>query len=166
MHDLATSGQAAWAPHRTAVSKAEILLAAALGMAYTVLWAMDAGKGVTWDEKNYHYYNVYAWLSNRMDYHLAPADTSLDRPAINYVTGREIIVDFVEQQVTKVNVVEQASGVYLEPTPVTANDTSRASSTTPARTTPAAGQSQTRPSSPTPAPPTQARPPVRRPRSR
>lgn len=109
---------------------------------------------------------LHALGNARSYYHLAPADTSLDRPAINYVTGREIIVDFVEQQVTKVNVVEQASGVYLEPTPVTANDTSRASSTTPARTTPAAGQSQTRPSSPTPAPPTQTRPPVRRPRSR
>ena len=73
MHDLATSGQAAPARVRAAVSKAEIVLAVMLGMAYPVLWAMDAGKGVTWDEKNYHSYNVYAWLSGTMDYHLAPA---------------------------------------------------------------------------------------------
>jgi lipopolysaccharide export system protein LptA len=49
-------------------------------------------------------------------YHLAPSDTSMHRPAINYVTGREIVVDFQNQQVAKVTVVDQASGVYLEPT--------------------------------------------------
>lgn len=48
-------------------------------------------------------------------YHLAPADTALKRPAINYVTGREILIGFRNQQVSTVTVVDQAAGVYLEP---------------------------------------------------
>jgi lipopolysaccharide export system protein LptA len=113
---------------------------------------------------------LHAIGNARSYYHLAPADTSLDRPAINYVTGREIVIDFQEQRVTKVNVVEQASGVYLEPTPVAANDTSRAApGASPARATPAAGaprpQSQ-RPASPAPVSPTPTRAPVRRPAAR
>lgn len=51
----------------------------------------------------------------RAYYHLAPADTALRRPAINYVTGREIVIGFRNQLVATVTVVEQAAGVYLEP---------------------------------------------------
>jgi hypothetical protein len=98
-------------------------------------------------------------------YHLAPADTSLSRPAINYVTGREIVIDFREQRVTNVNVVEQASGVYLEPTPVAANDTSRTAPAAPTRTAPAGSgrPPNPQPVSPIPASPAPTRPPVRRP---
>ena len=66
------------------------------------------------------------------------------RPAINYVLGREIVVSFKEQQVTRVTVNEQAAGVYLEPvvadTARARPDTARARpapTTPPARTTPA-----------------------------
>lgn len=51
----------------------------------------------------------------RSYYHLPPADSALRRPAINYVTGREIVVAFQSQQVSKVTVIDQAAGVYLEP---------------------------------------------------
>lgn len=53
--------------------------------------------------------------SARSFYHLAPSDTALRRAAINYVTGREILITFRNQQVGMVTVVERASGVYLEP---------------------------------------------------
>lgn len=111
---------------------------------------------------------LHAIGNARSYYHLAPADTSLNRPAINYVIGREIVIDFREQRVTSVNVVEQASGVYLEPTPVAANDTSRAApGAAPARATPATGRTQNpRPASPAPVTPTPTRPPVRRPPAR
>lgn len=104
---------------------------------------------------------LHAIGNARSYYHLAPADTSLDRPAINYVTGREIIIDFQDQRVDEVNVVEQASGIYLEPTPIVATDTTRAAPAAPggARARPPA--STTRPQT---APPvTPPRPPVRRP---
>jgi hypothetical protein len=50
-------------------------------------------------------------------YHMAAADTAVHRPAINYVTGREITV-FFEQKVSRVTVIDRAAGVYLEPKPV------------------------------------------------
>lgn len=59
---------------------------------------------------------LHAVGNARSYYHLAPADSAMRRPAINYVTGREIVVVFEDQQVSRVTVVEQASGVYLEPT--------------------------------------------------
>ena len=36
-------------------------------------WAVHVGKGVGWDQMNYHHYNVWSWLHGRMDAHLAPA---------------------------------------------------------------------------------------------
>ena len=56
-------------------------------------------------------------------YHLAPADSTMRRPAINYVLGREIVVSFQNQQVARVTVTEQAAGVYLEPRPPARTDT-------------------------------------------
>ena len=50
-------------------------------------------------------------------YHMPPADTSVKRPAINYVIGREITVAFEKQQVKRVTVVDRASGLYAEPKP-------------------------------------------------
>lgn len=83
-------------------------------------------------------------------YHLAPADTTLDRPAINYVIGREILVAFEEQRVARVTVIDQAGGVYLEPNAGVA-------AAAPAAVAPAAAaptSSQPRPSSaPSPPPP-------------
>jgi hypothetical protein len=51
----------------------EIFLTAALGVVFTAVWAVALGKGVSWDQKNYHYYDAYAWLAGRMDFHVAPA---------------------------------------------------------------------------------------------
>lgn len=103
---------------------------------------------------------LHAMGNARSYYHLAPADTSLDRPAINYVTGREIIVDFQDQRVARVTVVEQASGIYLEPTPVAAApDTTRAA---PAPSSPARPPAGTTPP-PNARPVTPAPPPARRP---
>jgi hypothetical protein len=111
---------------------------------------------------------LHAIGNARSYYHLAPADSSLDRPAINYVTGREIVIDFQDQRVTRVNVVEQASGVYLEPTPVAANDSSRTAAGA-GRAVPALPRPQT-PQSASPSPPVGSpaptRPPVRRPTHR
>jgi lipopolysaccharide export system protein LptA len=59
-------------------------------------------------------------------YHLAPADTTMRRPAINYVIGREIVVSFQSQQVARVTVTEQAAGVYLEPRAEARTDTATA----------------------------------------
>lgn len=51
----------------------------------------------------------------RSFYHLPAADTAIRRPAINYVTGKEIVIGFREQRVARVTVIDQAAGVYLEP---------------------------------------------------
>jgi lipopolysaccharide export system protein LptA len=51
----------------------------------------------------------------RSYHHLPAADSTIRRPAINYVTGREIIVSVTDQRVSKVTVIEQAAGVYAEP---------------------------------------------------
>jgi lipopolysaccharide export system protein LptA len=86
----------------------------------------------------------------RSFYHLAPSDSTQRRPAINYVVGKEIVVAFDQQKVSRVTVVDQAAGVYLEPRAprdTTPGDTARAR--------PAAG----RPVPPAPTP----RPPVARP---
>jgi lipopolysaccharide export system protein LptA len=48
-------------------------------------------------------------------YHIAPADTSQRVPAINYVVGREITISMRQQEVSRVTVLDQAAGVYLEP---------------------------------------------------
>ena len=73
-------------------------------------------------------------------YNLAPSDTSLHRPAINYVKGYMITIDFAEEKVAQIVVEGKVMGVYLEPT----NDTTRT------RTNTRPGQTRT-----------PARPPVR-----
>jgi len=95
---------------------------------------------------------LHAVGSAKSYYHLAPADSTMRRPAINYVTGREIVIDFRESQVSKVTVVEQASGVYLEPGAVAASDTTQTRA--PANRPATAPRQGTRP----------ATPPARRPR--
>jgi hypothetical protein len=87
-------------------------------------------------------------------YQMAPADTSMHRPAINYVVGSQIIVDFASQEVTRVTVYEQKGGVYLEPKRVAAADTTGAGtrdrsppSTRPATPRPAIPGRPTRPGS-------------------
>jgi lipopolysaccharide export system protein LptA len=48
-------------------------------------------------------------------YNLAPSDTSLHRPAINYVKGREITINFEEQRVANIAVEGKVAGIYVEP---------------------------------------------------
>jgi lipopolysaccharide export system protein LptA len=69
-------------------------------------------------------------------YHLPPSDSTQRKPAINYVVGREILVSFDSAKVSRVTVVDQAAGVYLEPRAV--RDTTRGDSTkvVPARSRP------------------------------
>lgn len=66
----------------------------------------------------------------RSYYHLAPSDTTTHRAAINYVVGKEILVAFQQQRVSRVTVIDQAAGVYLEPRierdSTTRRDTTRA----------------------------------------
>jgi len=83
---------------------------------------------------------LHARGSARAYYHLAPADTAERRPAINYVTGREIRIGFRDQAVATVTVLERAAGVYLEPQPVAAIPTPQ-----PARPAPPAPQPVRRP---------------------
>ncbi|MFN2397149.1 MAG: hypothetical protein ABR543_00675 [Gemmatimonadaceae bacterium] len=56
--------------------------------------------------------------SARSYYQMAPRDSTAAAPAINYVRGRNITIAFVSQTVDRVTVVDEASGVFVEPTPV------------------------------------------------
>jgi len=70
---------------------------------------------------------ILALGNARSFYHLPPSDSTLRKPAINYVVGREILVAFDSAKVSRVTVIDQASGVYLEPRAV--RDTTRRDST-------------------------------------
>jgi hypothetical protein len=60
-------------------------------------------------------------------FQVPPSDTALKgTPAINYVRGRLIEVEFANKEAEIVRVVDQATGVYVEPT--SAADSTRASS--------------------------------------
>ena len=67
----------------------------------------------------------------RSFYQVAVSGAPIDKPAINYVTGRSINVAFANRTVDRVTVTEQATGVYVEPQvekqrPATPADTTRA----------------------------------------
>ena len=49
-------------------------------------------------------------------YHMAPNDTAEHRPAISYVRGHQIRLDFDSRKVVLVSVQDSVSGYYLEPT--------------------------------------------------
>ena len=66
-------------------------------------------------------------------YNLAPQDTALHRPAINYVKGRVITISFVEQKVSQIAVVGKVAGIYLEPSA----DTTGRANTRPGQRNPA-----------------------------
>ena len=74
-------------------------------------------------------------------YNIAPSDTSLHRPAINYVKGRVITINFEEQRVADIAVEGKVSGIYLDPSA----DTTRARPNTRPGTTRAPAQVPTRP---------------------
>ena len=89
----------------------------------------------------------------RSYYHLASADTSAREPAINYVRGRIITVNFDSARVATVAVQGRSTGLYLEPS--RADTTASTTRATPANRPPAGGR---------PAPATQVLP--MRPRGR
>ncbi|MEO5816736.1 MAG: hypothetical protein ABIT20_15795 [Gemmatimonadaceae bacterium] len=86
--------------------------------------------------------------------HLPPKDTTLRKPAINYICGKRIIVTFDSAKVNDVKVEDSnppCGGMYLEPE---SDKAKVAPGTTPPKTTPPAGGSPPRnppPVSPTPA---------------
>jgi len=88
--------------------------------------------------------------------HLPPSDSTAHRPAINYVIGREIIVIFQDQRVSKVTVIEQAAGVYIEPRRETPADSTRGVKAAPATPT---NRPATTPPATRPVPTTPPRPP-------
>jgi hypothetical protein len=55
------------------LGRKEILLVTSFGIVFTTIFAMAVGKDLGWDQENYHYYAVYAWLHGRVNYHIAPA---------------------------------------------------------------------------------------------
>jgi len=66
--------QEAGAPRSATIpSKLETLMVAFFGAAASAFGAVYLGKGVSWDQKNYHHYDVYAWIHGLMDYHFFPA---------------------------------------------------------------------------------------------
>lgn len=80
-------------------------------------------------------------LNAQAFYNLAPSDTSLHRPAINYVKGRRITINFDEQKVANITVDEKVAGIYIEPS----NDTTRTRTNTRPGTTRTPGRTPTRP---------------------
>jgi len=52
----------------------------------------------------------------KSQYHFAPSDTSIHRPAISYVAAREITIDFDSSRVALVTAKDSVAGLYLEPT--------------------------------------------------
>ena len=50
-------------------------------------------------------------------YYQVPANSGASKAGVNYVRGRQIVVDFKSQEVQTVTVVDSASGVYLEAAP-------------------------------------------------
>lgn len=50
-------------------------------------------------------------------FYQVPNTKGIDKPGINYVRGRQIVVDFKHQEVQTVTVVDSASGVFLEAAP-------------------------------------------------
>jgi hypothetical protein len=67
-------------------------------------------------------------------YNLAPSDTSLHRPAINYVKGHEITINFDSQKVANIVVEGRVAGIYIEPSSDTTRTRTRPGTTrTPAR---------------------------------
>jgi len=71
-------------------------------------------------------HKLVSTLNAQAFYNLAPSDTSLHRPAINYVKGSRITINFDEQKVANIAVEEKVAGIYIEPS----NDTTRTNTNT------------------------------------
>lgn len=74
----------------------------------------------------------------RSYYQIAPRDSAVLQPAINYVTGRDITVSFLDHQLRQVTITDKAMGVYLEPArPPKPGAADSSKDTAPATATPA-----------------------------
>jgi hypothetical protein len=51
----------------------------------------------------------------KSQYHFAPSDSSLRRPAVSYVAARQIVIDFDSTGVALVSAKDSVAGLYLEP---------------------------------------------------
>ena len=80
-------------------------------------------------------------LNAQAFYNLAPSDTSLHRPAINYVKGRRITINFDEEKVANITVDDKVAGIYIEPS----NDTTRTRTNTRPGTARTPARTPTRP---------------------
>lgn len=90
--------------------------------------------GVTDSANTARMKEIVAVGNARSYYHLAPSDTTARKAAINYVVGKEILVAFEQQKVSRVTVIDQAAGVYLEPRPASRDTTRAAGARAPADT--------------------------------
>jgi lipopolysaccharide export system protein LptA len=95
--------------------------------------------------------------------HLPPRDTSIRKPAINYVTGQRITVSFDSAKVKTVKVDGRSGGAYLEPDSTLAPPRPPAGSTAPTPTNPTGRPIPTTPTAPPPTTPPAAVVPGRRP---
>jgi lipopolysaccharide export system protein LptA len=86
-------------------------------------------------------HKLVSTLNAQAFYNLAPSDTSLHRPAINYVKGSRITINFDEQKVANIAVEEKVAGIYIEPS----NDTTRTNTNTRPGTTRGPARPPTRP---------------------
>jgi lipopolysaccharide export system protein LptA len=86
-------------------------------------------------------HKLVSTLNAQAFYNLAPSDTSLHRPAINYVKGSRITINFDEQKVANIAVEEKVAGIYIEPS----NDTTRTRTNTRPGTTRGPTRAPTRP---------------------
>ena len=79
-----------------------------------------------------------------------------NQPSVNYVRGRIIDILFEDRKVATVTVIDQATGVLVEP--ATATTEAKPATTTPVRPGPTAPQPNRAPTQPSPAPPTKPPP--------
>jgi lipopolysaccharide export system protein LptA len=86
----------------------------------TIIAQFDTSEAARRDTSGVAITQLDAFGNARSFYQLAPRDTSANRPAINYVTGKSITILFDDRQVEHVAVSDRASGVYLEPGQVAA----------------------------------------------
>jgi hypothetical protein len=88
----------------------------------------------------------------RSFYQMKNSKGPADEPSVNYVRGRVIEIDFEDRKVATVTVIDQATGVMIEPATQPATQPASAKPTTPA-TAPRATKTPPNPTAVTPAKP-------------
>ena len=88
-------------------------MVASAAICCSAIYAMRVGKVVAWDQKNYHYYNVYAWLTGRMGFDVAPAGMHSFLNPIAYIPQYFMIRHFSPISVGMTNGAVQALNFVL-----------------------------------------------------